>query len=101
MGLRLSSLRFIRSSFSTAFSLLYGVNIVRGFFDLFFTVSNTAGNCYHAQHISEYNSNMTKLPKPEGTAANPDKSEIPTKVRRGPEERERSRVRVNTRETCV
>lgn len=34
---------------------------------------------------ADYNNH--KLPKPEGTAANPDKSEIPNKVRRAPEDR--------------
>ena len=50
--------------------------------------------------LSEHNSNVTKMQKPEGTAANPDKAEIPTKVRRAPEERER-RVRVHLRVKCV
>ncbi|XP_063692251.1 MAP/microtubule affinity-regulating kinase 3-like isoform X35 [Bolinopsis microptera] len=36
---------------------------------------------------SDYSNNHAKVTKPEGTAANPDKSEIPNKVRRGPEER--------------
>ena len=46
---------------------------------------NRRTNLNHAP--ADYSSNHAKVTKPEGTAANPDKSEIPNKVRRGPEER--------------